>query len=487
MKKLLILLLSLLFVISFTFIACDGDKDKDKDTGDKTDAGEETDEGEEADAGKIDKDKDEETETSEIDIRKKADDSEDTAESESTDKATITFMVGGAATETPFIEQIANDFMERNPNIKVDLILGTTDTGQRKQAIVTAMRGKQANPDVFLMDIAWIGQLAQSNWLTDLSKYDVDVSPFYKSIIEKADTVNGKLVGLPVYVDGGLLYYRKDLLEKYGYDGPPQTWDDLVEMAKVVQEGERAEGNKDFWGFVWQGKQYEGLICNALETFTSAGGGFINKEGEAILNSEENKKALNFMKSLIHEHEVSPKNTYTDMTEEEVRRAFHYGSALFERNWPYAWGSHTNDEDSVVKDKFGVAPLPKFEGNESASTLGGWHIGISEYSDQKKASVEFVKYFTSPDVQKFFAFNTGWNPSRVEVYKDEEVLERLPHFSQLKDVFQGAVPRPSVPYYAEMSDVMQKYFNEAISGSIEIDAALKSANEEVSQIISENQ
>lgn len=447
MKKLIVILLALMLVFSFT--ACG---DGEEDTPDQEGQGQE---GDGKDGGDGEKDK----------------------------PVEISLMTGGPNAEKVLLESIVEDFEKEHPNIKVKLLLGVIGTEERKQAITTALQGKQTDPDLFTMDVAWIGQLAASGWLADLGPYKLDTSVFYPKIIKTADTFNGKLVGLPNFIDAGLLYYRTDLLEKYGYDGPPETWNELLEMALKVQEGERAEGNSDFWGYVWQGKQYEGLICDALEFFASAGGGFLDSDGNPILDTPENEKALQFMTDIIHKYEISPPNTYTDMREEESRRVWHFGNAMFMRNWPYAIGISRDDPESKVKGKFDIAPLPHFEGGVSAATLGGWHMGLSVYSDQKDAAVEFLKFYTSYEVQKRWFLELGFNPPRPALYEDEDAKKEVPGQVGLKEVFNGAIARPNVPYYSKLSDIMQKYFNSALSKSMEVEEALEKAQAEVESAI----
>ena len=305
-------------------------------------------------------------------------------------------MVGGAPNEITCWEEVLLDFA-RKTGIKVDLIRQTTDSDQRKQGILLALRGKNPDPDVMLLDVGWIGQIAASEWLEPLDAHGIDGNEFFPGIIRLADTYKGLLVGLPLYVDGGLLYFRKDLLEKHGFASPPATWDNLRNYAKIIQEKERGS-NPDFWGFVWQGAQYEGLTCNALEYFVSAGGGFLDDAGTPVFYSAPNMKALSFMKDLIQTDKISPPNTFTDMKEEEVRQVFHQGNALFERNWPYAWSLHQS-EDSPVRGKVGISSLPGFDDHKGASTLGGWHIVVSRFSDRKKDAAAFLKFVTSPALQ----------------------------------------------------------------------------------------
>jgi multiple sugar transport system substrate-binding protein len=254
----------------------------------------------------------------------------------------VTLMIGGAPAELDYWENIILDFTEET-GIVVTLTRQPADTDQRRQNLVFPLEAGEDDPDAFLMDIIWIGQFAASDWLEPLNTYitedDFDLSAFFGGIIDFADRYEDRIVALPVYVDAGLLYYRTDLLERYGYDQPPDTWGELVEMSIKIQDGER-KANPDFWAFVWQGAQYEGLICTFLEFAASRGGSFVNREGGLTLSRRANIEALAFMRDLMTTHAVSPPSTYTEMKEEEVRSFFEGGNAVFERNWPYAWGLH---------------------------------------------------------------------------------------------------------------------------------------------------
>lgn len=391
-------------------------------------------------------------------------------------------MIGGAPAEIDFWEEVINKFTD-STGIKVTIIRQPADTDQRRQTLLIPLQSGEKDPDVFLMDIVWIGQFAASNWLEPLDEYieadGFDLSPFFQRVLDLADRYNQKLVALPVYVDAGLLYYRKDLLEKYGRD-VPQTWQELVEVASEIQKQERTT-NPNFWGFLWQGAQYEGLVCNFLEYASSNRGGLI-KNGILSIDSDQNILALNFMKDLIWTHQISPPNTYTEMKEEEVRTLFESGNALFERNWPYAWMLHQSDQ-SQVKAKVGVSILPRFESGDHTATLGGWHIGISSHSDQKRAAWRFVKYVVSADLQMQFALRLGWNPSRRDVYSDPSLLEKLPHLAALRESFDTAVARPILPYYTLLSKALQKHLNAALAGIEQPDEALASAQSEAVEII----
>jgi len=396
----------------------------------------------------------------------------------------VTFAVGGAPSELDFWAELADEFQAKT-GTRVELLRQPTDTDLRRQGLVTALKARKADPDVFLMDVAWLAQFAASGWLEPLddrlAASDLETGAFFEKVVDLADRYEGRLVALPVYVDGGLLYYRTDLLEEYGYEGPPETWAELVEMSRKVQAGMR-QANPGFYGFVWQGAQYEGLVCNWLEVAGSNGGGFLRQGDRFVLDTDQNREATRFMANLIHRYQVSPPNTCTEMKEEEVRRFFQRGNALFERNWPYAWALH-QAEDSEVRGKVGIAPLPHFPGGESVSTLGGWHIGIAEYSDAKDAAFDFLEFVLSRDTQKRLALRLGWNPGRRDVYGDEEVLRKMPHLGSLRSVFENLRPRPVLPYYTLISDVLQRRLNAALAGKMDAQEALAVSEKEIQNIV----
>ena len=396
----------------------------------------------------------------------------------------ITFAVGGAPNEIEFWETLVKEFT-RQTGIKVNILRQPTDTDQRRQGLVISLKSRKADPDVFLMDVAWVAQFGASEWLEPLDDYikneNMNLDVFFNRVVNLVDRYNGGLIALPVYIDGGVLYYRKDLLRKYGYSEPPETWDKLVDCALKVQKDMR-NINPNFYGFLWQGAQYEGLVCNWIEFAASNGGGIILRDGKIKLNLPSNIEAVQFMYDLIHTYKISPPNTFTEMKEEEVRMSFQKGDALFERNWPYAWALHQS-EDSYVKGKVDIAPLPHFPSGKSVSTLGGWHIGISKYSDAKSKAFKFLKFVVSYETQKKLGLKLGWNPGRKDVYNDNEVLERLPHLAKLKNVFENALPRPNLPYYTQISEILQHYINAAIAGKLTPEVALSRAEKEAQNVI----
>ncbi len=390
---------------------------------------------------------------------------------------TIVFKHGKIAGDPQLLLDIISDFEKENPDIKVKDESLPASTDEQHQFYVINLDGKTTVFDVLSMDVIWVQEFAMAGWLRDISSLLPleERIGFFTGPMD-AVTFKDKVYAIPWYIDAGVLYYRKDLLEKYGFY-PPTTWDELVKTAKTITAEE-----KDLYGFIWQGKQYEGLVCNVLEYIWSNGGDVL-EDGRVIIDSPENREALKFMKDLIVNYKVSPELVLTSI-EESTRHIFGNGKALFMRNWPYAWNIF-NKEGSPVRGKVGVSVLPFFKGNQTASTLGGWQLGINKFSKNPGPAEKFINYLTSPEVQKRLAISVGYKPTRKSLYKDEDLLREQPFIVGLYDVFMHARPRPVSPYYMVMTHIMQPEFSAAISGMKSPEEALKDIQKGFERIMGE--
>ena len=316
--------------------------------------------------------------------------------------------------------------------------------------------------DVYQTDVIWAPQLAdQFLDLTDVAK-DVAKSHF-PSIIE-SQTVNGKLVALPYFTDAPALYYRKDLLEKYGKT-PPKTWDEMAATAKEIQDKERAAGNKDIYGFVFQGNAYEGLTCDALEWVKSSGGGqIVEADGTISVNNPKAAAALDRAKSWVGG--ISPAGVLA-YGEEDSRGVWQVGNAVFMRNWPYAYALG-NSADSKVKGKFDVVPLPAGSAmDKSAATLGGWNLAVSKYSKHPKEAIQLALFLASAETQKANALFASHLPTIMSLYDDADIAKAQPIIPNWKQIFLNAVPRPSAPTKVKYNEVSSLFWNavhDTISG-----------------------
>lgn len=374
----------------------------------------------------------------------------------------ITVAAGAVGQELELAKEAAAKYMDMHPEVTVN-VLETPDLATDRLGLyLQFFEAESPEVDVYMIDTIWPGDLAAH--LVDLYQFDgvqelVDM--MFPAMVEN-DTVDGKLVAIPWFTDAGLLYYRKDLLEKYGLE-VPKTWDDLENTAKIIMDGEKKD-NPDFWGFVWQGDAYEGLTCDALEWIVSNGGGTIISTDKEITIANE-KAAEIIDKAAGWVGTISP-NGVVGMPEEGARAVWQAGNAVFMRNWPYAY-SLSNAEDSAVAGKFGVSPLPAGDSGRGAAALGGWQLAVSKYSENPEVAVDVALYLAGYESQKNRAIVGSLNPTIEALYQDPDVLEATPIFGELYDVFVNAVPRPSTvsaPNYNEVSTAFFQAVHSVLTG-----------------------
>lgn len=328
------------------------------------------------------------------------------------------------------------------------------------------LAAKSSDVDVLFLDVIWLGMFKAN--MMDLSTAipKADQDKHFATTLDAAK-LDDKLVAMPAYMDVGLMFYRKDLLEKYGKT-PPKTWDELAADAKEIQDKERAGGASGMWGYVWQAKSYEGLTCDAIELIASNGGGtIIADDGKVTIDNPEAAEAITKAKGWIGT--ISPEGVM-NYDEEASRGVFQAGNAVFHRNWPYVWGT-TNADDSVIKGKVGVMPLPVGKaGEKSSGCLGPMYYGVNKFSQHGEVAADFVNFITGPDMQKKRAVEFSFNPSVSALYDDPDVLAKIPFLQDNKQAFADAAVRPSGytgTSYNRVSQAFYRATHDMLSGNVE--------------------
>jgi trehalose/maltose transport system substrate-binding protein len=364
--------------------------------------------------------------------------------------ATITFNGDTVGGSTAIDQALAAQFT-KDTGITVKVIPHPSSSDDYYASLQRIFQGQSGEIDVMMLDVIWPGSFAQ--YLTDLNpKLGNDAKAQYSTAVQN-DTVNGKLVAMPYFGDFGMLYYRTDLLQKYGFSNPPQTWDELQTMAQKIIDGEKAS-NANFTGFVFQGKAYEGLTCDALEWLASSGGGtIIDASGKVTLNNENAVKALNRAHGWIGT--ISPP-AVTSYQEDQALNSFQAGNAAFMRNWPYAYALANDPKQSKVAGMVDVAPLPHDSGQKSVGTLGGWQLGVNRFSKNQDAAIEFVRYMTSQQVQTYRGLVGGYVPLNMASAQDPQVIKAEPYLAKMADVTR--VARPSTATGINYNDVSTAFF-----------------------------
>jgi trehalose/maltose transport system substrate-binding protein len=364
--------------------------------------------------------------------------------------ANITFNGDSVGGSTAIDNALAAQFT-KDTGINVKVIPHPSSSDDYYASLQRIFQGQSGEIDVMMLDVIWPGAFAQ--YLTDLNpKLGTDAKAQFDTAVQN-DTVNNQLVAMPYFGDFGMLFYRTDLLQKYGYSNPPETWDDLQTMAQKIIDGEKGS-NSNFTGLVFQGKAYEGLTCDALEWLASSGGGtIIDSSGKVTVSNDSAVKALNRAKGWIGT--ISPP-AVTSYQEDESLNAFQAGNSAFMRNWPYAYAIANDPKQSKVAGKVDVAPLPHDTGQESVGTLGGWQLGVNKFSKNQDAAIEFVRYMTSQQVQTYRGIVGGYVPLNTAAAQDPKVIQAEPYLAKMANVTR--VARPSTATGINYNDVSTSFF-----------------------------
>ncbi|WP_427005138.1 ABC transporter substrate-binding protein [Pseudarthrobacter sp. H2] len=367
----------------------------------------------------------------------------------------ITFVQG--KDNSNVVRPLVDKWNAAHPDQKVTFKEQTDQADQQHDDLVQHFQAKDASYDVMRVDVVWTAEFAAKGWLQPLKdKTAIDTSAMLKPTVEAA-SYKGTLYAAPETSDGGILYYRKDLVPT-----APKTWAEMMGMCTIAKAN-------NIGCYAGQFSKYEGLTVNASEAINSAGGSVLDKDGKPSLNTDAAKAGLGNLAKAYADGNI-PKEAIT-FQEEQSRQAFQDGKLLFLRNWPYVYNLATTEGSSKVKDVLGMAALPGKDG-AGASSLGGHSDAISVYSKNKATALDWLKFLTTEETQKFFATQGSLAPVLGKLYDDPDLVAKLPYLPVLKTSIENAVPRPVTPFYPAVTKAIQENAYSAIKGEKPVDAAL---------------
>lgn len=387
---------------------------------------------------------------------------------------TLTVFMGSQLRPEIF-QPIFDRYQKQNPNVRIKIETGGATSEAQNQYLTTVLAARDSTLDIFLIDVVRTATFAAAGWAEPLDAYLPSKDAYLKAFLPgpiNAATYNGKLYAMPAFTDAQFLYYRKDLLAKYKA-GVPRTWDELTATAARIQ---KAEGG-NLQGFNFQGAPIEGTVCNFLETLWSGGGNVSN------VNSAAGKQGLGFLVNSVRS-KLAPAAS-AEVKTDDSRQQFQAGNVLFGLNWSYAWAHFQGNspQPTQVKGNVGVAALPAFGKNASATCTGGWEWAINAYSKNKREAAKLLQYMASPQVQREMAVNGAYLPVRKSLYNDAQVLSANPHFKALYPVVTKARPRPVTPNYPKVSEIIRNNVSAAVAGSKTVDAALSDMQRDLDPLL----
>lgn len=392
------------------------------------------------------------------------------------EKVTITFSAPETGTGTA--KTLSEAFMRLHPNIVVKTkTLPPISSNVMHDEYINKLVSGDKDIDLFAMDVIWVEEFVSAGWLAPLSPYfSKDELKDMMNIPLESGYSKGTMYALPWYSDTGVLFYRKDLLEQIG-ETPPQTWSELIEQSKLLQQKGLVEH-----GFLFQGNAYEGLTLNYLEHMWNNGGEFRENGGRWKLDGTESVEALLFMQQLLKDG-VSPREVL-NIKESQSREGFLQGKSAFLRSGPIVWGL-SNTKDSVVQGKIGIAPLPVGpHGKVAGAGLGGFSVGMNVRitEPRRSAAVAFLKFLISEEAQKHIALKDSRMPVTKRPYNDPDVLAFNPYYVELEAVLNKAHFRPRVAHYSEISSILQIGLHDALTQGRNANEVIKALNKIIGQL-----
>ncbi|MEV6316059.1 ABC transporter substrate-binding protein [Streptomyces sp. NPDC051776] len=399
--------------------------------------------------------------------------STDGGSDDSDGRGQLTLVTGGDI--TGYLRNILEDWNRARPAEKVTLVELPEAADEVRAQMSTSLRSGSDRYDVLNLDVAWTSEFAAAGWLAPLNADRFPTKRFLPPVVNTA-TFGGRLYALPYVTNAGLLYYRKDILDREG-EKPPRTWADLERLAKTVAPKYGLDG------YAGQFLPYEGLTVNAAEAVQSAGGSILAGEGSRVtIDSPEARKGVAFLANGVRDGWIPEKALA--YKEEESRKSFQDGRLLFLRNWPYV---HTlaSGKDSKVAGKFGIVPLPGPDG-PAAGILGGSNLAINAHSRHKQSASDLLTFLTSEKVQRRVLTEGALPPVRADLYGDPALVRRLPYLPTLRESVLAAKPRPKSPRYEQVNLAIQAVVHDAMAQRETPEQAVARLARELEAIVRQN-
>lgn len=387
----------------------------------------------------------------------------------------ITYVAGKDT--TGYLQQFLDEWNKLHPDEKVTLIELPADADSQRQQMIQNAQTKSDEYDVLSVDVVWVAEFAANQYIEELPKDEFALDEMFGPTVD-AGSYFGRLYAMPSSSDGGMLYYRTDLLKAAGISEPPTTWAEMEEQCKKIQATPEGKGVGCYAG---QFEKYEGLTVNAAEAIHSAGGEILDEKGQPNVDTPEAAKGLAFLADGFKSGMI-PRAALT-YQEEEGRAAFQAGKLIFHRQWPYQYGlANMTDGSSKVAGKFDVAPLPGLNG-PGVSSLGGHNMGISTYSKHKATALDFIKFFTEKQQARVQLTKATLAPVYTELYEDPALQKDFPFLPTLKESVLNAEPRPKVVNYGDATIAIQDAAYAALQGDLTPEEAVAQMQTELEDVV----
>ncbi|NLT50154.1 MAG: extracellular solute-binding protein [Ignavibacteria bacterium] len=378
------------------------------------------------------------------------------------------------------IERFNQRYKNKIEVVPVNLPFYNFTTNDRKEILTRSLRSHSDGIDVFAVDLIWIPRFAK--WGYAIDEY------FDKSLLNNIDKTiletsyqNNNIVALPLFLDIGVLYYRKDIINQLNDGAEIEkklkqsiTWKEFIEL------GKRFKGKNNPY-YVFCGSDFEGMACTFFDLLSPAEMNNIFYGKNINLDNYSVKRSLNLMSDFINKYKYSPLNV---LKFDETRSYFYTNAndAVFLRGWIGYHKQYKRQLPDTSKLKYlEIAPMPHFEGEKTASVFGGWNLMISKTSSRKEESVKFLKFMFEKESQEILYETGGMLPVNNEVYSDTNFTKKHPELLRIKEILKWGKHRPSLENYTKISEIITHFFHLALKNEISVDDAILVATEKINK------
>lgn len=393
----------------------------------------------------------------------------------------LRLFAGGNTTRPDLLRKLLDDYEARNPGVRVQISVGSATAELQRKYLTTLLNAKDSTYDAFILDITSPAQFAAAGWTEPLNNYlgthAEQLFTEYLPVYREANWFGNRLVALPAYSDAMFMYYRKDLLERYGVT-PPETWDELAIAARTILA---RENDANLQGLSIQGAPIEGAVCTFLLPYWSQGSDVIDHDGHLNFNRTHATNGLQLWRDLVAQGVI--KKTVAEIKTGDTLNDFKAGKVIFAINWGFAWDRFQRDADSRVRNNIGVIRLPKITGGEHASCIGGYQWAVSAFSRYKAETVALVRYLGSTEVSTYLALKGGLLPTRTALYRDQTLNAQIPWLPFAEPVLLTAKSRPVTPRYAEVSNAVRSATSAVLGGSMTVNEGVNDIERRLTRIL----
>jgi multiple sugar transport system substrate-binding protein len=344
-------------------------------------------------------------------------------------------------------------------------------------------------PDFSLIDSVWVTQFAKAGFLRPLDEIDPQwVESEYKRdffpVFVEGSCCDGRLYAIHAQTDMALIWFRQDWFKAEGI-GPPSTWDELIEVAKHFQQSEvrRQYGLGPYALAFPAGLKAGETTTYQLLPFLWSTGGDVFADGRVALDSDAARRAIGFLEDLVSRYHVVPPEV-TTYEWNRAPRLFAGGEVAMSIGGSYESAlirEVAGWDDDEFRARVGFVPIPAGPGGQQTTTAGGMSYAIYQQAKEPELALEILKVATSPELMKEFCLATGQNPPRISVYKALDP-ERDWFLYQTSKMLYSARVRPLTPEYARVSEQLRAMIENAISGQMTVDEAVRKAAEIISAL-----